>query len=97
MLKTLGAALLVGLTLVGLATASQNERYKFKAKLTRGAEVPKPTGVPAGATGQFAVTTIEPKATLLKLQPLDAPGLTVVTQLVGPTALKLALAASLTV
>jgi len=45
----------------------------------------------------FLVTTIEPKATLLKLQPLDAPGLTVVTQLVGPTALKLALAASLTV
>src|SRR5207302_853021 len=44
----------------------------------------------------FLVTTIEPKATLLKLQPLDAPGLTVVTQLVGPTALKLALAASLT-
>src|SRR5438309_11749895 len=44
----------------------------------------------------FLVTTIEPKATLLKLQPLDAPGLTVATQLVGPTALKLALAASLT-
>src|SRR5207253_5313287 len=34
----------------------------------------------------FLVTTIEPKATLLKLQPLDAPGLTVVTQLVGPMA-----------
>src|SRR5207249_11753333 len=45
----------------------------------------------------FLVTTTEPKATLLKLQPLDAPGLTVTAQLVGPIALKLALAASLTV
>jgi hypothetical protein len=49
MLKTLGAALVVALTLVGLATAaSQGETYKFKAKLAAAAEVPKPTGVPAG-------------------------------------------------
>ena len=45
----------------------------------------------------FLVTTTEPKATLLKLQPLGAPALTVTAQLVGPIALKLALAASLTV
>src|SRR5262245_46609147 len=68
MLKTLGAALVVALTVVGLATASsQSETYKFKTKLTAGAEVPKPTGVPAGATGQFAATTIEPKTGKVKL------------------------------
>jgi hypothetical protein len=68
MLKTFGAALVVALTLVGLATAaSQSETYKFKAKLTAAAEVPKPTGVPAGATGQFLVTTVEPKTGKVKL------------------------------
>ena len=63
MLKTLVAAVAVALAMVGLATAAttKSETYKFKAKLTAGAEVPKPTGVPAAATGTFTATTLEPK------------------------------------
>jgi len=62
MLKTLAAAFVVALAVVGLATAAnRSETYKFKATLTAGAEVPKPKGVPASATGTFTATTVEPK------------------------------------
>ena len=62
MLKTIGGALVAALVLSGLAfAASQSETYKFTSKLTAGAEVPKPKGVPASATGTFTATTIEPK------------------------------------
>jgi CHRD domain len=62
MLKTLAAAVVVALAVVGLATAANSsETYKFKAKLTAGAEVPKPKGAPASATGTFTATTVEPK------------------------------------
>lgn len=68
MLKTIGVLLVTALTLSGLAVAAtQKETYKFGAKLTRGAEVPKPAGVPANATGTFAVTTVEPKTGKVKL------------------------------
>jgi hypothetical protein len=68
MLKTLAAAIVVALAVVGLATASsKSETYKFKATLTAGAEVPKPTGVPASATGTFTATTVEPKTGLVRL------------------------------
>lgn len=69
MLKAVGAALLAALVITGLAAgaAQKSETYKFKAKLTAAAEVPKPTGVPAGATGSFAVTTLEPKSGPVKL------------------------------
>ena len=68
MLKTIVAAFVVALVVTGLATASaQNETYAFKAKLSAGAEVPKPTGVPSGATGSFGVTTVEPKTGKVKL------------------------------
>jgi len=68
MLRTVCAALVVALSMVGLASAAlQSETYKFKARLTAGAEVPKPANVPAGATGQFTVTTIEPKKGTVKL------------------------------
>jgi hypothetical protein len=68
MLKALGAAMVAALVLTGLAIASsQSETYKFNAKLTAGAEVPKPTGVPAAATGRFIVTTVEPKTGKVKL------------------------------
>jgi hypothetical protein len=68
MLKALGAAIVAALVLTGLAIASaQSETYKFSAKLTAGAEVPKPTGVPAAATGRFIVTTVEPKTGKVKL------------------------------
>ena len=60
MLKTLGVVLVVGLAVTGLATASaRKEAYRLSAKLTAGAEVPKPTNVPAGATGTFTGTAVE--------------------------------------
>lgn len=68
MLRSIVAAVVVALVVTGLAFASsQNETYKFTARLTAGAEVPKPTGAPAGATGRFLVTTVEPKAGKVKL------------------------------
>ena len=53
MLKTLVAALVAALTLTGLAIASQADTYKLSAKMKAGSVVPKPTGVPAAATGLF--------------------------------------------
>jgi CHRD domain len=60
MLKTLIAALVGALALSGIAVAaSSSETYKLSSKLTAGAEVPKPTGVPAAATGAFTGKTVE--------------------------------------
>jgi uncharacterized protein with FMN-binding domain len=68
MLKAIGAALAAALVLTGLAIASpQSETYKLNAKLTARAEVPKPTGVPAAATGRFTGKTIEPKTGKVRL------------------------------
>jgi hypothetical protein len=68
MLKTIVAALVGALLFSGLALAgSQSETYKLSAKLTAGAEVPKPKGVPAAATGTFTGTTVEPKTGKVKL------------------------------
>jgi len=68
MLKTIGAVAVVALAIAGLATAANSsETYKFKASLTAGAEVPKPTGVPASATGTFVATTVEPKTGPIKI------------------------------
>jgi hypothetical protein len=62
MFKTIGTVAVIALAIAGLATAATaSETYKFKARLTPGAEVPKPTGVPAMATGTFTATTVEPK------------------------------------
>lgn len=64
MLRAVIAAAVMGLAVVGLATAAtgKSETYKFKATLSGGAEVPKPTGVPASASGTFSATTVEPKS-----------------------------------
>lgn len=60
MLKSIGAALVAVLALAGLATAaSQKDTYTIRAKLTARAEVPKPTGVPASATGVFTGKVVE--------------------------------------
>jgi hypothetical protein len=68
MLKTLIAALVGALALSGIAVAaSSSETYKLSSKLTAGAEVPKPTGVPASATGRFTGTTVEPKTGKVRL------------------------------
>jgi hypothetical protein len=62
MLRVIGVVLGAALVLSGLAfAASQSETYKFTSKLRAGAEVPKPKGVPASATGTFTATTVEPK------------------------------------
>jgi CHRD domain-containing protein len=62
MLRVIGVVVGAALILSGLAlAASQSETYKFTSKLTAGAEVPKPKGVPASATGTFTATTVEPK------------------------------------
>lgn len=69
MLKAVGAALLAAVVITGLAAgaAQKSETYKLSAKLTAGAEVPKPKGVPAAAKGSFTGTTVEPKSGPVKL------------------------------
>ncbi len=69
MLKAVGAAFAAALVITGLAAgaAQKSETYKLSAKLTAGAEVPAPKGVPAAATGTFTGTTIEPKTGKVKL------------------------------
>lgn len=60
MLKSIGAALAIALALAGLATASlQKDTFTLTGRLTRGAEVPKPTGVPANARGLFTGKAVE--------------------------------------
>lgn len=62
MLKTIVAVLVGALALSGVALAASTkvgETYKLSAKLTAGAEVPKPAGVPAAATGRFTGKTVE--------------------------------------
>lgn len=54
------AVTVVTLGLAGMALASsQGDVYKLTAKLKAGSEVPKPTGVPAAATGLFTGKTVE--------------------------------------
>jgi len=60
MLRAIGAAAVVALALAGLALgAVQKDSYKVSASLKARSEVPKPKGVPAGATGTFAGTAVE--------------------------------------
>jgi hypothetical protein len=50
----------VALVLTGLARAApQADTYKLTSTLKARAEVPKPTGVPAGANGHFTGTVVE--------------------------------------
>jgi CHRD domain len=60
MKKALGAVVLVALAFAGIAlAAAQGDSYKVSATLKARTEVPKPTGVPAGATGSFTGTAVE--------------------------------------
>ena len=64
MLKTLAAGIGLVLALAGLMAAlalagPQRDTYKLTANLKARFEVPKPRGVPAGATGLFTGTAIE--------------------------------------
>jgi CHRD domain len=60
MLKPL-AAVAAGAALVvaGFAIAAPKDAYKLTANLKAGFEVPKPQGVPTGATGTFTGTAVE--------------------------------------
>jgi hypothetical protein len=60
MKKAIGAIALVALAFAGIAlAAAQGDSYKVSATLKARTEVPKPTGVPAGATGSFTGTAVE--------------------------------------
>jgi hypothetical protein len=53
----IGAAL--ALALAGVAGAGVTDTYALKASLSARAEVPRPTGVPAGATGTLTGRAVE--------------------------------------
>ena len=60
MFKTVGVVATVALALAGFAfAATQGDSYKVSARLKARSEVPKPTGVPAAATGSFTGTAVE--------------------------------------
>jgi len=60
MFKTVGVVAMGALALAGFAfAATQGDSYKVSARLKARSEVPKPTGVPAAATGSFTGTAVE--------------------------------------
>jgi len=60
MKKAIGAVALVALVFAGIAlAAAQKDSYKVSATLKARTEVPRPSGVPAGATGSFTGTAVE--------------------------------------
>jgi hypothetical protein len=60
MKKAFGAVALLALAFAGVALAmTQGDSYKVSTTLRARAEVPKPTGVPAAATGAFTGTAVE--------------------------------------
>ena len=60
MKKAIGAVALVALAFAGIAlAAAQGESYKVSATMKARTEVPRPTGVPGGATGSFTGTAVE--------------------------------------
>ena len=60
MLRSLVVAAVAGLALTGLAAgATQKGTYTLTANLKARSEVPKPTGVPAGAVGLFTGKAVE--------------------------------------
>ena len=59
-MRTLVAAAGVALVLTGLASAApQADTYKLTSTMKARAEVPRPTGVPAGANGHFTGKAVE--------------------------------------
>jgi hypothetical protein len=60
MTKTIGVVAVIALAFAGLAfAASQGDSYGVSASLKASSEVPKPSGVPAGATGKFTGAAVE--------------------------------------
>jgi len=59
MVKAFGAAVVVGVAIVGVAFAGpQGSTYKLTANLKARSEVPKTVGVPASAVGLFTATAV---------------------------------------
>ena len=60
MTKMIGAVAVIALAFAGFAfAAAQGDSYGVSASLKASSEVPKPSGVPAGATGKFTGTAVE--------------------------------------
>jgi hypothetical protein len=60
MSKRLAGLIVIALALAGVAAAApQKDTYTLTANLKARSEVPKPTGVPSGATGLFTGKTAE--------------------------------------
>jgi len=60
MLKALVATAVTALAIAGLALAApQKDTYNLTANLRARSEVPRPTGVPVGATGLFTGKVVE--------------------------------------
>jgi len=60
MLKALVATAVAALAIAGLALAApQKDTYNLTANLRARSEVPRPTGVPVGATGLFTGKVVE--------------------------------------
>ncbi len=60
MFRTIGVFAIVALAFAGFAfAAAQGDSYKVSANLKARSEVPRPKGVPAGATGSFTGTAVE--------------------------------------
>jgi hypothetical protein len=60
MLKALAASAVTALALAGLTLAApQKDTYNLTANLKARSEVPRPTGVPVGATGLFTGKVVE--------------------------------------
>jgi len=60
MTKMVGAVALIALVFAGFAfAATLGDTYGVSARLRASSEVPKPSGVPAAATGKFTGTYVE--------------------------------------
>jgi len=60
MTKVITAVAVIALALAGMAfAASKGDTYGVSARLKASSEVPKPSGVPASATGKFTGTYVE--------------------------------------
>ena len=70
-----GAALALSLALVAIASGAARDTYTFSAKLTPGADVPKPKGA-SGASGSFSGKYVEHQSSAVLTWKLSFTGTT---------------------
>jgi CHRD domain-containing protein len=70
-----GAVLVLSLALVAIATGAARDTYKVSAKLTPGADVPKPKGA-SGASGSFSGKYVEHASSATLTWKLSFTGMT---------------------